>query len=77
MSSKLSILSKAESFFDSGYTFFAKMQKKKYNRCVEDGEMALNIGGILMLKAAAEAENSSKNVSVSNIWRILAGASYT
>ena len=53
------------------------MQKKKYNRCVEDGEMALNIGGILMLKAAAEAENSSKNVSVSNIWRILVGASYT
>ena len=43
----------------------------------EDGEMALNIGGILMLKAAAEAENSSKNVSVSNIWRILAEARYT
>lgn len=26
-----------------------------------------------MLKAAAEAENSSKNVSVSNIWKILVG----
>lgn len=56
---------------------FCENAEKKYNRCVEDGEMALNIGGILMLKAAAEEENSSKNVSVSNIWKILVGASYT